>query len=122
MMKEILPASSFQKTLLRWFDAHGRKDLAWQKDKTPYRVWISEIMLQQTQVNTVMPYFERFMQKFPNIETLAKSDLDAVLYFWSGLGYYHRAKHLHSAAKKIFFESSNQFPNEMIDLLKLPGI
>jgi A/G-specific adenine glycosylase len=117
-----LSPSAFQKKLLHWFDKHGRKDLPWQKNKTPYRVWISEIMLQQTQVNTVITYYERFMEKFSGVEQLAKSDEDTVLLFWAGLGYYHRARHLHSAAKKIFFEWQNQFPETLEDLQTLPGI
>lgn len=117
-----LTANIFQRIILRWFDRFGRKDLPWQKNKTPYRVWISEIMLQQTQVSTVIPYFKRFVAQFPNVETLANADEDTVLHFWSGLGYYHRARHLHSAAKKIISEFNNQFPNEPDELEALPGI
>lgn len=117
-----LSATAFQKKLLRWFDIHGRKDLPWQQNKNPYRVWISEVMLQQTQVTTVIPYYERFMEKFPDVEKLAKADEDEVLHFWAGLGYYHRARHLHSASKKIFFELHNQFPDTHDSLQTLPGV
>ena len=82
----------FAKRLLAWWDDHGRKDLPWQRNRTPYRVWVSEIMLQQTTVAAVVPYFERFMARFPDVETLAAADLDEVLHLWSGLGYYARAR------------------------------
>lgn len=113
---------NFAHTLLEWFDQHGRKDLPWQKDKTAYRVWVSEIMLQQTQVATVIPYYERFMQRFPDIKTLANADEDTVLHYWSGLGYYRRARFLHAAAKKILFEFTGIFPNTLSDVITLPGI
>ncbi|MFO7809732.1 A/G-specific adenine glycosylase [Guyparkeria sp.] len=87
--------------LLAWFDGHGRHDLPWQHPRTPYRVWVSEIMLQQTQVATVIPYFERFMARFPDIESLAAAEIDAVLALWSGLGYYARARNLHAAARQM---------------------
>lgn len=121
-LKMKLKPHQFQKIILNWFSQHGRKNLPWQKDKTPYRIWVSEIMLQQTQVNTVIPYFERFMQQFPTLESLAKAEEDTVFHFWAGLGYYHRAKHLHYAAKKIFFELQGKFPNELTELESLPGI
>ena len=91
----------FAKQLLQWFDKNGRHDLPWQTDRTPYRVWISEIMLQQTQVATVIPYFERFMNRFPAVEELAAAETDQVLHLWTGLGYYARARNLHKAAKAI---------------------
>ncbi|MES9967776.1 MAG: A/G-specific adenine glycosylase, partial [Sedimenticola sp.] len=78
----------FSERVLKWFDRHGRKHLPWQQQPTPYRVWVSEIMLQQTQVATVIPYFERFMARFPGVRELAQSPLDDVLHHWSGLGYY----------------------------------
>lgn len=112
----------FANTLLEWFDKHGRKDLPWQQDKTLYRVWVSEIMLQQTQVMTVIPYYERFMQQFPDIQTLANAPEDTVLHFWSGLGYYRRARFLHAAAKKIMVDFAGVFPNTLNDLMTLPGI
>ncbi len=113
---------NFANTLLKWFDQHGRKDLPWQQDKTPYRVWVSEIMLQQTQVATVIPYYERFMQQFPDIKTLANTDEDTVLHYWSGLGYYRRARFLHAAAKKILIDFAGVFPNNLADIITLPGI
>ncbi len=91
----------FAERLLVWFDDHGRHDLPWQHPRTPYRVWVSEIMLQQTQVATVIPYFERFMARFPDIESLAVAETDAVLALWSGLGYYARARNLHAAARQM---------------------
>jgi A/G-specific adenine glycosylase len=89
----------FARQVLDWFDAHGRKQLPWKENPTPYRVWISEIMLQQTQVATVIPYYERFMARFPDIRALADAELDEVLGLWAGLGYYARARHLHQAAR-----------------------
>src|SRR5260370_15774500 len=94
----------FSQTILKWFNKHGRKDLPWQKDISPYRVWISEIMLQQTQVNTVIPYYEKFMKRFPDVKSLAKAPEDQVLHLWTGLGYYARARNLHKAAKIIVTE------------------
>ncbi|OAI49954.1 A/G-specific adenine glycosylase [Gammaproteobacteria bacterium SCGC AG-212-F23] len=112
----------FSKKLLAWFDQHGRKHLPWQQNKTPYRVWVSEIMLQQTQVSTVIAYFERFMQRFPDITSLAEAPLDEVLHLWTGLGYYSRARNLHSSAQQIMGEHQGIFPNELTSLEKLPGI
>lgn len=86
----ILPRDTFQQRLLEWFDVHGRHDLPWQQERTPYRVWVSEIMLQQTQVTTVIPYFERFMERFPDVRSLAAAEQDEVLHLWTGLGYYAR--------------------------------
>jgi len=111
---------AFDERLLVWFDRHGRKDLPWQQDKSPYRVWISETMLQQTQVATVIPYFEAFMTRFPSVETLAQAELDEVLSYWSGLGYYARARNLHRAAQKI--EAMDRFPDTLEALQQLPGI
>jgi A/G-specific adenine glycosylase len=113
---------TFSARLLEWFDRHGRKDLPWQRDTTPYRVWISEIMLQQTQVTTVIPYFERFMQRFPDLATLAGAQVDEVLHLWSGLGYYSRARNLHKTAGIIHREHHGQFPADIADAMKLPGI
>ena len=87
--------------LLGWFDRHGRKDLPWQHDRTPYRVWVSEIMLQQTQVTTVIPFYQRFMAALPSIEYLAAAPEDSVLHLWTGLGYYARARNLHRCAQEI---------------------
>lgn len=112
--------STFQQYLLAWFDRHGRKDLPWQKDITPYRTWISETMLQQTQVATVIPYFNSFVEKFPNMETLAQASDDEVLHCWSGLGYYARARNLHKTAKLI--SGQKYFPDTLAELVELPGI
>lgn len=112
--------ATFQQNVLAWFDQHGRKDLPWQKNITPYRVWLSEIMLQQTQVATVIPYFQAFITKFPDIESLAKAPVDEVLQLWSGLGYYARARNLHKAARIIGEQS--RFPETLDGLMALPGI
>ena len=114
--------TTFSKNLLAWYHQHGRKNLPWQQHPTPYRVWISEIMLQQTQVQTVIPYFERFMKSFPDLETLAAAPLDDVLHHWSGLGYYARARNLHKTAQLICDQLSGQFPNNADSLELLPGI
>lgn len=113
---------SFSNRLLTWFDEHGRKDLPWQQNKTPYRVWVSEIMLQQTQVLTVIPYYLRFMQRFPDIVALANAEQDKVLHLWTGLGYYARARNLHKAAKVVRDGFSGDFPTSMEDVISLPGI
>ena len=114
--------SDFATRLLAWFDEHGRKDLPWQQDTTPYRVWVSEIMLQQTQVQTVIPYFNRFMDRFPDIASLAAAEQDEVLSHWSGLGYYARARNLHKAAQTLRDEHDGRFPELIDDVLTLPGI
>jgi len=114
--------SDFAVRVLDWFDDHGRKDLPWQQDINPYRVWISEIMLQQTQVQTVIPYFQRFMQSFPDLLTLADAPTDRVLEHWSGLGYYARARNLHKAAQMIRDEFAGEFPDAFDDVVSLPGI
>ena len=113
---------SFSVPVLDWFDNHGRKDLPWQQDPTPYRVWVSEIMLQQTQVQTVIPYYQRFMQSFPCLEVLAAAEIDQVLHHWSGLGYYARARNLHRAAQQLCKQQAAMFPDSMDALLALPGI
>ena len=87
----------FAERLLRWFELYGRHNLPWQSNPTPYRVWVSEVMLQQTQVATVIPYYERFMARFPDVQSLADAPLDEVLHLWTGLGYYARARNLPSA-------------------------
>jgi A/G-specific adenine glycosylase len=112
--------NAFTKNLLDWFALHGRKTLPWQQPATPYRVWISEIMLQQTQVNTVIPYFQRFMQHFPDVASLAAASRDEVLHLWTGLGYYARARNLHRAALQIV--EWGEFPDTLADLLLLPGV
>src|SRR3984893_13302238 len=108
--------------LIEWHARHGRHDLPWQRDRTPYRVWISEIMLQQTQVATVLPYYEGFMQRFPEVRALADAPIDDVLHLWSGLGYYARARNLHRAAVRIRDEFGGEFPREFAQLAALPGI
>jgi len=117
-----MSAAQFPKAILRWFDQHGRKHLPWQQNKTPYRVWISEIMLQQTQVTAVIPYFERFMQRFPDLPALANASVDDVLHQWAGLGYYSRARHLHRAAQMLTEKFAGKFPDNLDDLQLLPGI
>ncbi len=113
---------SFSKRVLQWFERHGRKDLPWQQDPTPYRVWVSEIMLQQTRVSSVIPYYERFMRQFPEILLLADASEDEVLHLWSGLGYYSRARNLHRAAQQIRDEFGGRFPEEPEAIQSLPGI
>lgn len=112
----------FAKQLLSWYDQHGRHDLPWQHPKTPYRVWVSEIMLQQTQVKTVIPYYLRFMESFPTIQALAEASQEDVMAHWSGLGYYARARNLHKAAMIIQSEHQGQFPDQFEAVLALPGI
>jgi A/G-specific adenine glycosylase len=112
----------FAARVLAWFEHHGRKDLPWQRDPTPYRVWVSEIMLQQTQVATVIPYFQRFMAHFPDLEALARAPLDEVLAHWSGLGYYARARNLHQAARQVVERHGGLLPVTSEELQSLPGI
>lgn len=112
----------FSKQILAWFDQYGRKDLPWQKGKTPYKVWISEVMLQQTQVKTVIPYFERFMARYPSVFELAAAPIDEVLHLWTGLGYYARARNLHKAAKQLAEQYDGEFPNTVEAVQGLPGI
>ncbi len=108
--------------MLGWFERHGRKDLPWQEDINPYRVWLSEVMLQQTQVTTVIPYFERFTRRYPTVTELAVAELDEVLHLWTGLGYYSRARNLHTSAQRVVQEYGGEFPREVDRLQKLPGI
>jgi len=112
----------FSDKVLNWFDQQGRKDLPWQQDINPYRVWVSEIMLQQTQVKTVIPYYQRFMQSFPTVEALAKATQDDVLKHWSGLGYYARGRNLHKSAQMVCNEFSGAFPVTLDEMQSLPGI
>ena len=112
----------FAQRLLDWFDLNGRKNLPWQTEITPYRVWVSEIMLQQTQVATVIGYFQRFMQRFPKVEDLATASIDEVLHLWTGLGYYARGRNIHKAAKLIVEQYSGHFPEDQLQLEALPGI
>lgn len=114
--------STFSQQVLTWFDIHGRKNLPWQHAKTPYTVWVSEIMLQQTQVKTVIPYYQRFMQRFSDVLSLANAEQDEVLHHWTGLGYYARARNLQKAAQVIRDEHDGQFPQKIDQLIALPGI
>lgn len=114
--------ANFSDKLLAWHDQHGRKTLPWQQDITPYRVWVSEIMLQQTQVATVIDYFHRFMASFPTVMDLANAPQDAVLNHWSGLGYYARARNLHKTAQIIRDDYNGEFPTTMDEVVALPGI
>jgi A/G-specific adenine glycosylase len=108
--------------ILNWYKQHGRQTLPWQQQHSAYHTWISEIMLQQTQVQTVIPYFHRFIKRFPSIFDLASASLDEVLYLWTGLGYYARARHLHSTAKKLAETYSYLFPKSLDQIQTLPGI
>ena len=121
-MNEAERTARFAPLVLAWFERHGRKDLPWQRNATPYRVWVSEIMLQQTQVPTVIPYFERFMARFPGVRALAAAPVDEVLHLWSGLGYYARARNLHQAAKQIVTEHGGEFPPSLEQAMRLPGV
>ncbi len=112
----------FAAAVLAWFDAHGRKHLPWQQNPTPYRVWVSEIMLQQTQVSTVIPYYETFMQRFPDVQALAAAPVDDVLHLWTGLGYYARARNLHKAAQVLVRDHGDEFPLTVDEVAELPGI
>jgi len=113
---------TFAEQVLDWFVTHGRHDLPWQQNPTPYRVWVSEIMLQQTQVTTVIPYYKRFMEGFPEVQALAAAPVDQVLHLWTGLGYYARARNLHKAAQQVCAEHGGHFPNSVEELESLPGI
>lgn len=112
----------FSEQVVDWYHQFGRKTLPWQLGKTPYKVWVSEVMLQQTQVATVIPYFNRFMERFPTVESLAQAPEDEVLHYWTGLGYYARARNLQKAAKIIVAEYQGQFPTELDEVMALPGV
>ena len=114
--------TGFAPRLLAWFDRHGRHDLPWQHPRTPYRVWLSEIMLQQTQVSVVIPYFQRFIDALPDLPSLAHAPQDDVLALWSGLGYYARARNLHAAAKRCVELHDGDLPRDLDALIALPGI
>ena len=114
--------SALADTLLMWFEAHGRRDLPWQSNPTPYRVWVSEVMLQQTQVETVKPYFERFIARFPDAASLASAPQDDVMRHWSGLGYYARARNLQRGAQEIVARHGGRLPETLDELMALPGI
>lgn len=117
-----MSTTEFSLALLDWFESHGRKDLPWQQNPTPYRVWVSEIMLQQTQVKTVIPYYEQFMATFPDARALAEAAEDEVLHLWTGLGYYARARNLHKAAKLLIETYQGGFPSTIEAVTQLPGI
>ncbi len=118
----VSPPPDFARTLIEWHAAHGRHALPWQNTRDPYRIWLSEIMLQQTQVDTVIPYYRRFLERFPDIASLAAAPQDKVLGLWSGLGYYARARNLHRAAQKVMSDWNGQFPPSAAGLATLPGI
>lgn len=118
----IAKAPAFATQVLAWYDLHGRKTLPWQNPATPYRVWVSEIMLQQTQVTTVIPYFERFLARFPTVMALADASIDEVLHHWAGLGYYARARNLHKAACRIRDHHQGEFPGDFEAVSALPGV
>src|SRR5580704_14876171 len=118
---ELADARRFQQGLLEWFDQHKR-DLPWRRDRDPYRVWLSEIMLQQTRVVAVIDHYKRFLRRFPSLEKLASAREASVLATWSGLGYYRRARMLHAAAKMIVKEHEGEFPRSVEELRALPGI
>lgn len=113
--------AGIRNALLAWWDT-GRRDLPWRRTKDPYAIWLSEIMLQQTRIDTVIPYYHRFLKKLPTVQKLARANIDTILKLWEGLGYYTRARNLHKAAKVIVKEYGGQFPREVKELMKLPGI
>jgi A/G-specific adenine glycosylase len=114
--------NEFQENVLHWFDHFGRTDLPWQQKISAYRVWVSEIMLQQTQVSTVIPYYHRFMAAYPKVQDLAKAESDEVMHYWTGLGYYARARNLHKTAKLVSHQLDGKFPSTVDSLSALPGI
>ncbi|MCX8956970.1 A/G-specific adenine glycosylase [Erwinia psidii] len=118
----MMQASQFASHVLGWYQRFGRKNLPWQREKTPYKVWLSEVMLQQTQVTTVKPYFERFMSRFPTVTDLAAAPLDEVLHLWTGLGYYARARNLHRAAVQVAEQHNGNFPHTYDEVVALPGV
>lgn len=117
-----MKSAYFRRALMDWFNQHGRHDLPWQHPRTPYRVWLSEIMLQQTQVQTVIPYFLRFIERFPDLQSLADGHLDDVLQHWAGLGYYARGRNLHKTARIIAQDKNGIWPTSIVGLQALPGI
>jgi A/G-specific adenine glycosylase len=114
--------TDFASRIVRWQRKHGRHGLPWQGTRDPYRIWLSEIMLQQTQVSTVLPYYERFLARFPDVASLARAGEDEVLALWSGLGYYARARNLHGAAREVVARFGGAFPSSFDELATLPGI
>lgn len=118
----MIPKPEFAPRLIRWQRIHGRHDLPWQGTRDPYHIWLAEIMLQQTQVASVMPYYRRFLARFPDLMTLTNAPFDAVMAHWSGLGYYARARHLQQCAQRIVEEYGGVFPRDVKTLMTLPGI
>jgi A/G-specific adenine glycosylase len=121
MKRKTNPASALRRQLLRWYD-RNRRDLPWRRTRDPYRIWVSEIMLQQTRVQAVIPYYEKFLRRFPDIRSLAEAKEEELLACWSGLGYYSRARNLQKAAQAIVREHEGQFPRDLPAALALPGI
>jgi A/G-specific adenine glycosylase len=115
-------ATDFPDRLIRWHKRHGRHDLPWQNTRDPYRVWLSEIMLQQTQVATVIPYYLRFLERFPQLADLATAPVADIMALWSGLGYYARARNLHAAARTVMAKHNGIFPRDPAVIAQLPGI
>ena len=122
MSADLSSPSDFADRLVAWQKAAGRHDLPWQKTRDPYRIWLSEIMLQQTQVATVIPYFQRFLARFPTLQALAEASPDVVSAHWAGLGYYARARNLHRCARQIVAVHAGKFPESTAELTALPGI
>jgi A/G-specific adenine glycosylase len=121
MRKPFIPSTRIRRRLLQWFEKNGR-DLPWRRTRDPYAIWISEVMLQQTQVKTVLPYYRRFLKTFPTVRHLARADLSRVLKMWEGLGYYSRARNLHLASKMVIKNHQGEIPDTLKDLRRLPGI
>ena len=118
----MLQLTDFSTRLIAWQRVHGRHDLPWQNTRDAYRIWLSEIMLQQTQVSTVIPYYARFLDRFPDVTALAAAPLDDVMALWAGLGYYSRARNLHRCACVVSMEHGGEFPRSVDELAELPGI
>lgn len=118
----MLALTDFSTRLIAWQRIHGRHDLPWQNTRDAYRIWLSEIMLQQTQVSTVIPYYARFLERFPSVTALADAPLDDVMALWAGLGYYSRARNLHRCAQAVAYEHGGAFPQTVDELAELPGI
>jgi A/G-specific adenine glycosylase len=121
-MRRPIKTLAFATRVVRWQKKHGRHDLPWQRARNPYRIWLAEVMLQQTQVATAAPYYRRFLRTFPNLRSLAEASIDEVLAQWSGLGYYARARNLHRAAREIIVQHGGRFPRTFEAVLSLPGI
>ncbi len=121
MLQLPIPVTEFAPRLLGWY-RDNKRDLPWRNDPDPYRVWVSEVMLQQTQVKTVVPYFEEFLRSYPTVEDLARAEESEILSSWSGLGYYRRARNLHRAAQMVCERYGGEFPRDFSQALELPGI